>query len=503
MTIVPLAEYAPDLPAMVGQASDSVLNCLARTAVSYGPMPSLSTATTAITARCQGAFGTQDTSGNVFDFCGDATHLYKAAGAGSSFSDVSKAANYTTGATERWSFTYFNGRVLATNFGDAIQSFVLGSSTLFADLAAAAPKARYITGLSKGFVAAANTYDPTSNNAPQRVWWCGFGDATSWPTPGSNAALAAQSDYQDLTGDHGWCMGIVGNVGMSDAVVFFERAVFRMVYTGGSTFFQFAVCEGLRGTPAPGSIAQLGAKVFFLGEDGFYVFDGQQSAPIGAGKVDKTFLADVDTTYLSRISSAVDPLNKIVFWAYPGSGHSNGNPNNLLAYNWDVNRWTRITSQSVEFIFRSLTLGYTLEQLDAAFGSNIDVYNFSLDDRSLTGGKLLLSGFDTSHRMSNFNGLALAATIDSQEAQITPGRRSFVTNVRPIVDGATPTVALGTRDRQTDSVTWAGAVTLDALGNCPQRSCARYQRARIAIPAASTWTHVSAVDVEAVPEGYR
>lgn len=503
MTIVGLAEYAPDQPDLTGKMSDSVLNCLPRTAISYGPMPSLSVATTAITARCQGAFGTQDTSGNVYDFCGDATHLYRAAGAGSSFSDVSKAANYSTGSSERWSFTYFNGRVLAANFADAIQNFTLGTSTLFADLAAAAPKARYITGLSKGFVVAANTYDPTSSNAPQRVWWSGFGDATSWPTPGGNAALAALSDYQDLTGDHGWCMGICGNVGMSDAIVFFERAVFRMVFAGGTTFFQFSVCEGVRGTPAPGSIAQLGNKIFYLGEDGFYVFDGSQSQPIGAGRVDKTFLADVDTTYLSRISCAVDPVNKMVFWAYAGSGHSNGNPNNLLAYNWDVNRWTRITSVNVEFIFRSLTLGYTLEQLDAAFGTSIDAFTFSLDSRSLTGGKLLMAGFDTSHRMNTFDGLAMAATIDSQEAQIAPGKRAFVTNVKPIVDGGSPTVAIGTRDRQVDSVTWAGAVSLDALGNCPQRSNARYHRARISIPASAAWSHASAIDIEAISEGYR
>jgi hypothetical protein len=503
MTLLPLAEWMPDQPDLVGQASSVVKNCVPRTKASYGPMGSFSTVGAALTARCQGAIAVEDTGGNVYSFAGDATKLYELTGSATSWTDVKKLGGYTTGTTERWSFTYFSGRVIAANYTDAIQSFVLGSSSVFADLAAAAPKARYVTSLSKGFVAAANTFDGVSSAAPQRVWWCAFGDPTSWPTPGSSAALAVQSDYQDLQGDHGECQGIVGNLGMADAAVFFERAVYRMVYVGGSAFFQFSPAENVRGTPAPGSICQLGNTVFFLGEDGFYMFDGSSSVPIGAGKVDKFFLNDVDEQYFDRISSAVDPQAKLIFWTYAGAGNSAGVPNRMLCYNWDVQRWTYIDSLSIEFLYRTMAGGYTLDQLDAVFGSNMDAFTFSLDSILLAGGQSQLGGFDTSHRVGSFTGTSIAATVDSAEGQLAAPRRAFVRGVRPITDASTPSVSIGARDRTQDAVTWGPSVAMDALGGCPQRSNARFHRARISMPAAGSWSHVSALDVDAAKEGAR
>ena len=40
--------------------------------------------------------------------------------------------------------------------------------------------------------------------------------------------------------------------------------------------------------------------------------------------------------------SAVDPINKIFYWAYPGAGNLGGVPNRMLAYNWALDRWSLI-----------------------------------------------------------------------------------------------------------------------------------------------------------------
>ena len=47
-----------------------------------------------------------------------------------------------------------------------------------------------------------------------------------------------------------------------------------------------------RGTDAPGSVIKLGRFIFYKSQDGFFMFNGESSEPIGAGKVDKTILAD-------------------------------------------------------------------------------------------------------------------------------------------------------------------------------------------------------------------
>ena len=116
--------------------------------------------------------------------------------------------------------------------------------------------------------------------------------------------------------------------------------------------------------------------VYYLADDGFYAFDGLQSVPIGREKIDRTFWSEVATSYLYRITSAVDPVNKIIYWAYPGPQSSAGAPNRILAFNYDVGRWSRL-EQDTEIMVRALATGYTLEQLDA-FGT-LETLPFSLD----------------------------------------------------------------------------------------------------------------------------
>jgi len=136
-----------------------------------------------------------------------------------------------------------------------------------------------------------------------------------FPTLGTASAAAVQSDSQNLYGDGGWIQGIVGNLGTADGALFMEHAVVRVIYAGPPGIFYFLPAEGVRGTPAPGSIVQLGALVYYLGEDGFYVFDGTQSKPIGIDRVDRYFFENVDQSKMFRIVAAVDPVNRLIVWA--------------------------------------------------------------------------------------------------------------------------------------------------------------------------------------------
>jgi hypothetical protein len=506
MSLVPIARWTPDQPDLVTPGADSVRNCLLRTAASYGPMASLEPYGSALVARAQGAIGVTDSAGNAFTFAGDATKLYKASSGSPTMADVSKAAGYTTGTQERWSTTFFTpNRVIFTNFTDPIQSYVLGSSALFADLSAGAPKARYGTTI-RDFYMVLNTTDGVDGARPTRAWWSGIGDPSSFPAVGSSAALAVQSDQQDINlgPDWGWGQGIVGGLGTADGAAFFERGIARINYVGAPAIFSFTAAEGARGTPAPGSIAQLGAVVIYLGEDDLYAFDGSNSTPLGAEKFTKTFFARVDQSFLYRITAAFDPINKIYFMAYPGPGNIGGNCNECIAYNWLLKDGTLIDGLGdIEIIFRSLSFGLTFEQLDP-FGT-IDTLPFSLDARAWTGGKLLLCAFDGAHKLNYFNGPSLAATIDTSEAQLVPNRRAFVNAVRPLIDGGTITVAIGTRELQTTPPTFGAAVALNRLGEACVRSSARYHRARIFTQAGDSWTNMSGVDVpdDAVAdEGY-
>lgn len=503
MAIVPVSEFAPDMPVLPGASSDGVFNCLPRTPLSYGPWLSLTPISSALTARCQGTATMQDTSGNVRVFAGDATKLYRLS-SGTTFADVSKVGGYSTGATERWSFGLFGNRVIATNYTNNIQSYVEGTSSAFADMIASGIttlKARYCATV-KNFFVVGNTVDGTFGTNPQRVWWSAIEDPTNFPTPGTSGAAAVQSDYQDVVGPHGWLMGIAGNLGNADAALFFERAVYRMIYVGPPAIFDIRAAEGIVGCPAPGSIIQFRSTVFYLGEDGFYQFDGATSRPIGKHKVDRWFFDNVDQSKIGRVNASVDPVQPIIYWAFPTQGASDCN--RILAYNWAVDRWsaTDADAVTVQVLFRSLTLGYDADSVDGIF-ANADAANVLNDSREFTGGRLVMSAFNSSNRLCYFNGPALAATVETQKAQIFDGKQAMVNKVRPIVDGGSPVVAVSVRETPTGTETYGADTSIEArTGEAPVRARGRYMNARIKTTAGSTWSHISGIDItDVVPLG--
>jgi hypothetical protein len=498
---IKVASYMPDLPDFQNPGSPNARNVLPRTRQSFGPVGApMVYSSSALSKTCQGAASYLDPSGNAYQFAGDANDLYEFSSL--AWTKVSKTLGiYSVPSTGQWRFEYFNGILLATDYNDQIQKFALGTDTAFADLAGTPPKARYMA-VVRGFLMLAGTNDGTFGQQPQRAWWSGIGNPTNWPTPGTLSAAQAMSSYNDLTGSGGWNQGIVGNLGNADGAIFQEHAVFRVMFAGPPNVFDFLPAEGVKGCPAPGSIIQVGALVYYLGEDGFYAFDGATSTPIGVDQVDKAFFADLDQNNIARITAAVDPINKIVFWCYPGQGNSGGNPNHILAYRWDLQRWS-ILDLTAEFMVRLLSIGYTLDQLFTVLGYSIDGLPAPLDSRIWTGGKILLGLFDTSHRLNYLTGSNMAATVDSGEQQLFAGKRALISAARPWVDGGTPSVAVGKRDRMSDAVAYTPASKMNAFGTCPLRTTGRYVRTRLTMPAGATWTNLVGLELDAEPRGER
>ena len=271
----------------------------------YKSFPSLTSISDAQTAACRGAFSTRNSATVPFNFSGDTSKLYKLASG--SLTDVSKGGGYSTGQTEKWNFTRFNSYVIATNFSDNIQKFNIESDTVFSDLAATAPKARYIT-VVRDFVVLGNINDSVDGLVPNRVQW----SAIANPTGAWTASATTQADIQDLPGEGGWVMNIIGG---EYGVVFRENSLVKMSYVGSPIIFQFDEVEGASGTPAGRSCVKFGRgnNIFYLGRDGFYIFDGQQSTPIGVHQIDKTFYANVNQSYMENIVSCVDEINSVNF----------------------------------------------------------------------------------------------------------------------------------------------------------------------------------------------
>lgn len=465
-------EWLPDQPGMVGALQDAK-NVIAQT-VGYGPFPMemdySASASENLNSVFTGEFGTFR---NIF--AGGNSKLFKFDSSDLSMDNVSKMGGYT-GSTP-WKFTQFGKVVIAANGAEKLQAWTLGSSSAFADLAAAAPIAFYVS-VVRDFVVAANI-----SGYPNRVQWSDINDETDWTSGG-----ASQSDYQDIP-DGG---NIVGITGGEFGLVLLDQAVVRMSYIGAPLFFQFDTISRQLGCYESGSIAQYGPLTFFLSDDGFYMCDGQTIKPIGAEKIDRWFFDDADPANLSKMSAAIDPVRKVVAWSYPNTRAGQS----ILVYNWQVQRWTYADTLA-NFIASMATSAVTLEGLDL-YSASLDALDTSLDSRIWLGGKFVFAGLQAA-KIISFTGEATTANIETGD--FVAGQNSVVRLARPQVDNGSASVAVASRDRLDDSIAFGTASAADSDNRVSLRSFGKYHRLRV-IPSGN-WTTIVGVDVDTANAGRR
>ena len=490
--------WLPDLPPLDG-GSLTVKNCLPILG-GYAPLRSLESFSSALDSTCLGAVYVLDQAGDVQGFAGDAGKLYQLTGVSAAWADVSQVGGYATTGENTWNYTQLNQLLIATNYDDAIQYWDFpGGSTAFADLSADAPQAKYCTTVKGNVLIVGNVIDGTYGygTQPYRLWTPSINDPTSWPDPDTDAAVQVLSVFRDLNPNFGHITGLIGGLASADAVAFQQRGVSRLIYTGVGQVLEHDELEGVRGTSAPRSICQAGGIAFYIGEDGFYAFDGSSSAPIGSGAVDQTFLGLVDQTLLHEIVSVAHPTRRLVYWAIP----SNDGETLLFIHNVESKEWAYSDGIEVEEFARALSPGWTLEDLDSVYASLEDVPG-SLDDPIWRGSKIpTLAAFNSTHELAIFGGDALEATLETVETEPFPGRRAHLDSIIPLTDAPSCSVRARLRDRQADAASDSVAVGLDDAGRCVIDACGRYMAWQLTIPAGAEWTQAQGLEVSAQPAG--
>jgi len=479
---ISFGEYTPDLPALSNKGLSVARNTVTD-ASGYSGINGLSNISgfTALSERPRGGISVSDPAGNPYNFAGTSTKLYRMFDA---TADVSRSVGGAYNATEstRWEFASFGDIVIAVNPNDDSQYYTLGTSEKFAQLGnetSQAPRARHV-GVVGSFLMLGNTFNSVNGLAENSIHWSAIADPFNWPTLGSNAAVAVQSDRQVLEGDGGAVQSVV--TGSEVGAIFQERAVWRADYRGGDVVFQLNRVDPLRGLLVPGLAVPFGRLVFYLSEDGFYVFDYSASNPIGRDRVDRTFLSDVDTAYLDRVSAVADPDNQRIWVSYPGSGNTGGMPNKILIYDWGLNRWSH-GEVDMALLVNILDAGLTLDSAGTVSDPDaVDTAGLSSFDTRLSNyGSRRLGAYDTSNVLSDFSGTALDAVIETGKHELVPGYRSLVTLARPLVESVDPTVQVSGVSRLKDTSVFGSAMPVDSNGSVPLRKDGRYHEFRVNI----------------------
>ncbi len=491
---VRFGEWLPDMPDLTNPGS-LVASGVIPDLRGYRPFPSLAAQTNALTEEALGVFSATDPSNNIYVYAGDASKLYEMVDL--TFTDESKGGGYTVASGDIWEFALFKDRVIATNFTDPVQFITVGGGATgaFADLITSTnkPEAKHVA-VVRQFLVLGNTIDATDGHIPNRLWWSAFNDETDF-----DPDATTQCDFEDFA-EGGWVQRVVG--GAEYGVVFQEKQIRRMEYIGSPVIFALPSVDRSRGTPIPNSVISHGRDVFYISEEGFFRFNGSQSIPIGNQKVDRTFWNQFDSSEKVKVSAAIDPLNKLVAWAFPAGAPD---VSRIYLYNWGVDRWAEVPI-SLRILIRTQTQGFTLDGLDT-ISTNIDTgFTESFDSDAWKGGKVRFAAMDTDDKLAYFTGPNLAATVTTTEAQPISGRRSFVNSARPLIDGtdsSDTTVTYLKRARQQSAISTSGTAVINADGDTTLRSEGRYHRFQINVPANKDWTYAQGVEITYSPTGKR
>jgi len=527
-------DWLPDQPSILDTVSQA--NNVIPLAIGYGPFKTAVDYSASASENLTNVFAAK-VDNDVSIFAGGLTKLYKLDTSDLSLDDVSKVGGYT--GVNRWQFVQFGNYALASNGSEKIQYYDVTSSTVFADLAAAAPVAKYIT-LVRDFVVGANI---GAGTYPSRVQWSDINDPTDW-----TSGAASQSDYQELP-DGGDITGITGG---EFGIVFLEKAIVRMSYIGSPLFFQFDTISRNVGCIEGGSIAQYGGITYFLSDDGFYSCDGQNIIGIGSEKVDRYFYANANIGDIDSISAAVDPERNLIIWNYTNVSGSRS----LLIYNFETKKWCQADTD-VDFLSTLATSGTSLEALDTAYNvtagsfvatkqytirsvgttdytligavantvgvlftatgvgtgdgvaidmaasaaglKTIDTLVTTLDDRLYKGGKFLFGGVRDA-RIITFTGTPATANIITNDLEY--GYNSVLTLIRPSVDNGSASVSVASRRMLDDTITYGSSVTASEEDRCAVRSAGRYHRISLT-PTGANWNSAIGLDLDYSTQGNR
>ena len=425
-------------------------------------LPVLSTAT-----NIQGLAVTHTDDFAIVDTNTDKIYVYTAPGWRSVLPAV---IQNTLDNIDVWEFDLFGENVVAAA---ALHPPLIlkADATQFALLGGDPPNAGSVAEVS-GFAVAGDI-----EGHPNRVQWSGLDALETW-----GVSVAEMSDFQDLLGDGGRVQRVVpGERGL----IFQERAIQRLEFTGDVTVFRIDNILPGMGTRAPRSVCWQGKDVFFYGLNGFYRMniDTAELIPIGAGRVDQWFLNNSNISRIDAVVGAVDFVREIVWWAIPGDGYS-GYFSTLLCYHFGIDRWSKVEIDNT--FIGTLNLGaLSLDQLhdspDFPLATGIDTPGApSLDDSKYYGTRgFAVFRYDSVTReyyASLLGGEAMNATISTGEISDPNGGRLRTTRLRPVVEGGDSRISVRARDKDSEPMrTVINSIALNSIGEATFRVDRRYQ----------------------------
>lgn len=396
--MIPIAGFLPDLEPTTDGVITSCGDLIPTIKGSYEGAPTpVDVNIDPLADPCLGIAQVLDLSGAPRLYAGTDTKLYQ--GAASTWTDVSRVGDYTTGE-KRWRFSQFGDVTMATNGIDPIQ---FSTGVDFADIAGA-PAAKLMD-VAQGFVMVADTNDGVFGDQSDR-WWCSaLYDYSDW-TP-DVATQATSGRLFDAPGPLR-AMRALG----SNFVAYKDRAMWIGQYVGPPNVWQWTQIPGEVGCSSQEAVVNIGTAHFFIGYEDIYIYDGSRPQSIGEG-IKEWFFENLNTDYRSNIRGLHDSPSSTVWFFFPKTDSGDGTPNAALVYNYRAGKWG-LASITMDAAVEYLEGGVTYDGLGSEFSTYDDLPNISYDSP-------LWTAFSPSPAVVNPDGQLQTLVGDPLSPQMTMG----------------------------------------------------------------------------------
>lgn len=387
--MIPIAGFAPDAdPTTPGVLTDCAN--LIPTLTGMAGRGSLQTPTgvPALGAACKGAAVVTKLDGTRRMFAGTTTDLYELSGGSWS----SQGSGYGGGTDTQWVIAQFGDATLAANGVDGIQR---SPSTTFSTISGA-PVAGIVFTVG-AFAMALNT-----GTAADQWHCCAAYDDTDW-----TESVTTQSASGRLVSTTG-ALTAGGRMG-EYAVAYKNRAIYLGQYVGGSSIWDWSqVIGGSAGCVGKKAWADLDGTHFVVGDDNFWLFNGQVAAPIGDNVLKEWFQNECDASYKYKIECNYDKPRNLVWVFYPSSGSST--LDRALVYHVQSKKWGR-AALNIETSLEYVTASTTIDGMDD-YSATIDgLPSVTFDSPFWLTGARSFAVVNTSHQIQTLSGASASSSM--------------------------------------------------------------------------------------------
>jgi hypothetical protein len=440
--IVKLLGFAPDadetIPGVLTNCSGVVPSLKG---MKGAPSPA-DTGMASLNATCQGSALLTKLDGTTRLIAGTKLKLYE--GGNSTWTDVSRAASYTTAGTGAWRFAIQGNVAFAANGADTLQASV--SSGAFSCVAGA-PAANIVETVGK-FVFAIGT--PTNANGVQ---WSALGDYTSWA-----ASIATQAGSDTLTATPGG--NTAGRRFGNTIVIYKKNSMYLGVYVGPPNIWEFTLIPGSAGAMSQEVVVNIGTPEnpihLFMGEDDFYRYDGARPVRVGTNRIKRQVFTELVQSRYYACKALHDPKNSLVYFYYPII--DSVLPGRAVVYNYLTDQWGRDVDRQIEAATEYIAASVTYDGLGSLYATYADFANVSYDLAFLGATQISPAVFNTNHQIKTMTGPAGATSLTTGDYG-DPSKVTTVNRVVPIFLQEPTSATLTNQYRMRTGSTLASDVT--------------------------------------------